>query len=512
MEVMQKHTYLLILFCLLGILPLKAETKPQTAVDSAAFRFNTDDVKVLRQSFVDGAEVYYGKLLGGKESKITHVMSSVETYLDYLACQDYKTIPEWERKALSSAQRGRVEEALTAYQEQNLMERYPKQPNLYPSVERYVVLLQLSGIRQYAREGLNIMEQVMRIDTVSFRPLSFLVNIGQELHLQSSVDEYLDIYQKRATDDTRLAQILNIRGLVAYRRNRPNESLAYNRQSAALFERLAKEKKDPSYCVLHRARNYFGMSRNYYRLGQAENSVRAIRACRDCYAIDANDNEQLLQRILALSNLAPMAADQGAFFLADSIYQEVDQLGSWLFEGNVQQETNFFFNSLRLRGLVAYRVGKFDEAESLFNQALDILNKQEAAAPGQNIENFENIYFNMASLYYAKGNIPQALDINRKVLKMVQECKVHDESHKRHNLAYCYKYIGNCLWALAYQKYLDAKKHRVKEVTKYYQEAIDNYKIALTYNPNDVEAIAKLNLGQLIMAGMEKPMAMPKNF
>ena len=45
-----------------------------------------------------------------------------------------------------------------------------------------------------------------------------------------------------------------------------------------------------------------------------------------------------------------------------------------------------------------------------------------------------------------------------------------------------------------------------------YREANDNYKQALSYNPKDAEAMAKYNLGELILQGMEKPMAMPKNF
>jgi tetratricopeptide (TPR) repeat protein len=224
------------------------------------------------------------------------------------------------------------------------------------------------------------------------------------------------------------------------------------------------------------------------------------------------NNVGLLQRIESLNELAPLAADEGAFFLADSLYQEVDLLGSWLFEGNVYQQTEFVFNSKRMRGIVAYRVGKLDEARVLFDEASNLLDQMESMSPGQNLEHYQHLFFNIASLYYAEGKIAEALELNRKVLKIVQESKIPDENRKKLSLAYCHKYVGNCLWALGYQSYLDAKKHKTKDVMQLYREANDNYKQALSYNPKDAEAMAKYNLGELILQGMEKPMAMPKNF
>ena len=352
-----------------------------------------------------------------------------------------------------------------------------------------------------------------RWDTTLIDGLSLLVTVAMDLHLQGLADEYVQLYQQRAgNNQLRQAKLLRVKGLIAYRRNRPNEALNYAVACENLYSKLAAESHNPKLERLSRAKNFLGLSRIYHRLGQEENCVQSIRSCRACFALDEEDNTYLLYRIQTLNHLAPMAADHNAFFLADSIYQEVDELGSWFFEGNVYRQSEFFFNSKRLRGLVAYRVGKWDEARMYFDQSMEILNKMEQLSPGQNQEDYENLYFNIASLYYAEGNIDKALEMNIKMLEMVENCTVHDETRKKRDIAFCHKYIGNCLWAKAYQKYLDAKKRKSKEVMQYYQEATDQYSLAIQYLPKDAEALSKLNLGQLILSGMEKPMAMPKNF
>ena len=498
--------------CLWGISSVHAESNPDDTEQDCADCFKENDVKALRQAFKDGAEVYYGKLLDGKEEQVAHVMNSADMYLDYFASQDYSDKPAWELRALTVYTHGELDEALDLYAEQNLVEKYTPGSDLYGSIERNVMLLQLSGVRDQAREGLEMLDRVARIDSTSLVPMLLLINVALDLQMQSVADGYLDMFQRRADDEMKQAMVLYARAMVAFRRSRPNEALGYAQSAAALFDKHSSEQPKGYHYVNYRGQNLYSLARIYNRMGQDERCVNALRQCRDCYANDDSDSKYLLERIQTLNGMAPLAADNGAFFLADSIYQEVDELGNWLFDGNKFQQSSFVFDSRRLRGLVAYRVGKFEEAEMYFSQASAVLDELEQMAPGQNVEKFENLYFNQASLYYAQDRIEEALAMNRKVLNLVQHCAMHDEEHRKLNLAYCHKYIGNCLWALAYQKYLDANKKRVKEVTKYYQEASNNYKTALQYNPRDVEAASKYNLGELVLAGMEKPMAMPKSF
>ena len=505
--------YLLVLFCCLWAGQIvKADVDHY--LDSCALCLKENDVKTKRQSFMTGAESYYGKLLNGQEQELSHVLRAVDIYIDYFSALDYTTVPQWELRALAMAGDGKLDEALAVYDKQNLLGQYTTGSPVYASIERYVMLLQLSGVRQRAREGLAILEHISMMDSTSFRCMPFMVTIGYEMHLQGKVDDYLKMFQNRAakTNDRDMAEVLLFRAHIAYRRNRPNEALSCARTALALFDSIAAVRNEPDYECINRARNYYILGRVYYRLGQSDQSVRAIRSCRDCYAMKEVNNIGLLQRIESLNELAPLAADEGAFFLADSLYQEVDLLGSWLFEGNVYQQSEFTFNSKRLRGIVAYRVGKLDEARELFDEASYLLDQMEAMSPGQNLEHYQHLFFNIASLYYAEGKIVDALEMNRKVLKIVQESKIPDENRKKLSLAYCHKYVGNCLWALGYQSYLDAKKHKTKDVVQLYREANDNYKQALSYNPKDAEAMAKYNLGELILQGMEKPMAMPKNF
>ena len=497
--------------CLLGSTIVRADN--QHTRESGTQCLKNDDVKTLRQAFMSGAEVYYGKLLDGQEQQFVHIMNTIDTYIDFFASQNYKDVPEWELPALAHAREGEMEQAWAIYQDHDLLNGYKASKVSYETIERFVMLSQLTGVRSNARAGLELLERVANWDSTLIDGLSLLVTVAMDLHLQGLADEYIQLYQRRAgNNELRQAKLLRTKGLVAYRRNRPNEALTHAVACENLYRKLIEESHNPQLERISRAKNFLGLSRIYHRLGQDENCVRSIRSCRACLALDEEDNSHLLYRIQTLNHLAPLAADHNAFFLADSIYQEVDELGSWFFEGNAYRQSEFFFNSKRLRGLVAYRVGKWDEARMYFDQAMEILNRMEQMSPGQNQEDYENIYFNIASLHYAEGDIEKALEMNRKMLEMVENCTVHDEIRKKKDIAFCHKYIGNCLWALAYKKYLEAKKRKVKEVMQYYQEANDQYNLALQYAPKDAEALSKLNLAQLILSGMEKPMAMPENF
>ena len=497
----------------IGVMAMSASLSAQTSVDVQAQADSA--VQTSHKEFMSGARTYFGQLMQGQENRLADMMSSIDGYIDFFASQDFSTLPDWELPIMDLVKEGRFDEGIRRYEGRKMLNDYTPGSSMFESIERYVMLLQLSGVRQNSMHGIDILQKIVSVDSVSQRPMRAIVNLAMDLRLQSMADEYLTLYQYRAAGDARqTAAVYSLRAQMLNRRNRPNEAMVYARRSLIIYDSLMRVTNNPKFELIDRARAHQVLGRIYYRLEEVETSLSHIRSCRQCFALDAENGSgiHLTERIRVLYNLAPLAADQNAFFLADSIYTEVDQLGSWLFEGSEYKQNQFLFNSLRLRGLACYRVGKSSESRSYFNQAEEVLQKLEAMAPGQNVENFQNLYFNIASLYYSEGNIEMALDMDRKVLDMVQRDTTHDPRRHAVDLCYCHKYIGNCLWALGYEKYLASNRKKTKEVMRYYREAYDNYGLAIEYNSRDAEAQAKYNLGDLIISGMEKPMEMPKNF
>lgn len=487
--------------------------QPEVSVENTPL--TGDDVHQHHTEFMTGARTYFGQMMEGQEHRFATVMNSIDSYIDFFASQDFRTLPDWELKIMDLVKEGRFSEGIEGYEERDLEKEYFSHQIPFGCVERYVMLLQLSGVRSNSMKGLDLLQSICERDTSSMAPLRVLVDLCIDLRLHNMADEYLSLYQDRANGNPmQIAEIYGLRSWVLTRRNRPNESLTFARRSIALYDSLSRVSNNPDFQLLNRARTHQALGRIYYRMEDKDASIANIRACRNCYARESQrvDGSCLTERLRCLYNLAPLAADQNDFFLADSIYTEIDELGRWLFEDSSSKQNQFLFNSFRLRGLACYRVGKLDEARTFFTQAEEVLKKLEAESPGQNVENYQNLYFNIASLYYSEGNIQKALEMDRVVLQMVLIDKTHDARRHQVDLGYCYKYIGNCLWALGYEKYLAADKRKTKEVMRYYQEAMDNYALALQNNTRDNEAASKYNLAQLIMSGMEKPMAMPKNF
>jgi len=502
--------YLIICVCsLLCLVSASAESDNTT-------HLSDDDVRNNHTQFLAGAKTYFGQVMAGQEHRYATVMNQVDSYIDFFASQDFATLPDWELTIMDMVKEGRFSDAIERYETHELVKEYFSHQIPFSCIERYAMLLQLSGIRSNSMKGIDVLQSVCEKEIESLEPLRVLVGLCVDLRLHNMADEYLSIFQDRADGDAKkIAEIYGWRSLVLNRRNRPNESLTFARRAIAMYDSLSRVTNNPDFQVLSRARIHMALARIYYRMENQSVSIDNIRACRDCYARESERGTAsscLTERLRCLYNLAPLAADQGAFFLADSLYTEIDELGSWLFEGSETKQNQFLFNSLRLRGLACYRVGKNEEARVLFMKADDVLQKLEEASPGQNVENYQNLYFNIASLYYAEGNIEKALEVDRAVLRMVLVDKTHDARRHEIDLCYCYKYIGNCLWALGYEKYLASNKKKSREVMRYYQEAMDNFSLAMQNNARDNEAAAKYNLAQLIISGMEKPMAMPKNF
>lgn len=486
-----------------------------TGARSESVFVSEEDVHANHQQFLTGARTYFAQLMAGQEHRFNTVMSSVDAYIDFFASQDFTSLPDWELTIMDMVKEGRFTDAIERYETHEMVKEYSSEAIPFDCVERYVMLLQLSGVRSNSMRGLDVLRSICERDTASMAPLRVLVGLCVDLRLHNMADEYLTLYQERAQGDAKkIAEIYGWRSLVLNRRNRPNESLTFARSAIAMYDSLSRVTNNPYYQLLNKARVHQALSRIYYRMENQGASVAHIRACRDCYAKESErvNGGCLTERLRTLYNLAPLATDQGAFFLADSIYTEIDELGSWLFEGSEAKQNQFLFNSLRLRGLACYRVGKIEEARTFFMKADEVLQKLEEESPGQNVENYQNLYFNMASLYYAEGNIQKALEMDRAVLQMVLVDKTHDARRHQVDLGYCYKYIGNCLWALGYEKYLGSKQKKTKEVTRFYTEAMENFAMAMQCNSRDNEAASKYNLAQLIISGMEKPMAMPKNF
>ncbi len=510
-----KRLLLLLLSCTM-CLSLLGKTTPEPMAHTDVVTHLTDeDVHMHHTQFMSGARTYFQQMMGGQEHRFASAMSSVDAYIDFFASQDFSSLPDWELSIMDLVKEGRFAEGIERYESRELVKDYLDDKIPFDCIERYVMLLQLSGVRQNSMRGIDALQTICDKDTKTQNPLRVLVGLCVDLRLHNMADEYLSLYLDRAKGDAKLvAEVYAWKSLVLNRRNRPNESLTYARRAIAMYDSLARVTNNPDYQLLNRARVHQALSRIYYRMENESASIASIRACQDCYARESErvNGSCLTERLRCLYNLAPLATDLGAYFLADSIYTQIDELGSWLFEGSETKQNQFLFNSLRLRGLACYRVGKIDEARKFFEKADEVLQKLEEAEPGQNVENFQNLYFNIASLYYAEGNIEKALEVDRAVLSMVLVDKTHDARRHQIDLAYCYKYIGNCLWAIGYEKYLAANKKKTKEVMRYYQEAMENYALAMQQNSRDTEATAKHNLAQLIMAGMEKPMAMPKNF
>ncbi|MBR0038367.1 MAG: hypothetical protein IJP70_12135 [Bacteroidales bacterium] len=504
------------LFLIISAMIVAAGTlTAQEFVGGTSHVISIETIRSQYASFAEGTKTYYVKTRNLEGQQLYARLNAVQTYVDFFANQNYKNVPDWEQNAINLIKEGNFENAIQKYQEQNLLKRYSNGEPVYGSLERYVILLELSGDRSNTALGLNIMQQVVKVDSTSIGPLFMLVNLASDLHQGNLADAYMNAYQDRLGSDRRAyTELMALHATNALRRSRPNDALRWGTRAVILYDSLATVKNDPYFDAIQRARLHLTMGRIQYKLSEKPEGIFHLRKSYELfeYLGSQSPNVHFTERIRSLYNMAPLCADLSQYLLADSIYREVDATAAWLFESNESQQTEFMFNTLRLRGLSAYFAGNHVEAHQYFRQAEERLNKMETMAPGKNLEAYENLNFNIASVYYQQGNLEKALEYNTRVLNMVLKDTEHDEKRHNSNLTYCYKYIGNTHFAIAYKKYLDSKKKKTKEVMNHYIVARENYYKALKFTPREAESQAKFNLCTLIIQGMEKPMKMPKGF
>lgn len=502
-----------LLFCF-AFLASSLCAKQETSSPSAN-SVSSESVKRQYLDFYSGAETFYRGVLEGDERRMQRALAAAEPYIDFFANQDYRNVPEWELPLIVKVKMGQYEDAIVAYDSLNQIATYKAGAETYGSIERYAMLLQLPGVRDRALVGMEIMRSVSQAENMSLRPMTRMLNMAMDLRLYTMAeDSYYKFWEQAKDNPNKMAEVIGYRAMMLSRRNRPNEALSYGRRSVLMYDSICKAQKNADYEALSRARVHLALAKIYDKLQEKDYCIQQIRSCRDCFEAEArvNGNAHLIERMRTLNALGPMAADQNAFFLADSIFTELDGLGSWLYDADKFQKAQYKFNSLRFRGLTCYRVGKNQESRRYFEEAQTVLDEMEALSPGMNLEHHQNLNFNIASLYYQEKNYEKALEMDRKVLSLVLEDKIHDQRRHNNDLSYCYKYIGNCLWAKAYQKYVDSKKRKTKEVMALYKEAYDHYAMALRYNSRDAESQARYNLVDYILSGMEKPMGIPSNF
>lgn len=504
------------IFIAFGILFMSLQALlAQETVGGTSYDLPVDSIQAQHKAFQTGTKNYFTQVKDLERQQFTQGLSAFETYIDFFANQDFSTVPDWELSILDLVKEGLFPEAIDRYQHRDLVQRFEAGEPVYNSIERYVMLLELSGERANTTLGLQIMQRVVQIDSISLDPLRLLINLATDLRQSNIVEYYMQNYERRMQDDRHVyAELLSMHANNANRRSRPNEALNLGSRAVMLYDSLANVNGNPHVDAIQRARLHLTMGRIQYRLGDNAQSIYHLRRSYNLYEYlgTKQTNRYLTERLRALYNMAPLCADLSQFFLADSIYKEVDALGAWLFEGDEGQQSSFLFNSLRLRGVSAYFVGDLEQAHAFFNQAQTMLDKMESLAPGKNLEAHENLNFNIASAYYRAGNLEKALEYNVRVLNMVLKDTEHDERRHKSDLTYCYKYIGNVHFAMGYAKYQASKRKKTKEVMHHYFVARKNYAQALEQTPREVESLAKFNLCDLILQGMEKPMAMPKGF
>ncbi|MBQ0057095.1 MAG: tetratricopeptide repeat protein [Bacteroidales bacterium] len=472
------------------------------------------EMRALHREFKNGAQVYYGERYAGQSKELSNMLSAAGSYIDYFANQDLSSVPSWELPIIDMVKTGQYANAIARYERRNLLGEFESGADLYPSIERYVMLLELSGIRQNAIKGLTTITKVADTDTTTLRSMNTLITLAIDLRQYSVADNYFNVYYRRSSGKPAdVAQVFALRAEACMRRSKPNEALRMAAHAVSLYDSLATASKDPGFEALNRARAFRVQGEIANRLDEYESSLANLYKSFDLYEMSAGQNgiANLTERVRAYYSMGMLATDLKDYEFADKCYRKVEALGSWMFEGNRYQQLQFTFSSMRLRGLALVQQGQYDEAYQVYMLAEEALNEMERIAPNTNIIAFQNINFNIASLYYSSGNLEKALEYDRKILDMV--LNDHQTEEHRHNLdlAYCYKYVGNCLWAIGYNKYLQGNKKKTKEVMDQYKEAQQNYQMARRYNPKDMEARAKAELASLILQGLEKPQPMPRN-
>lgn len=476
------------------------------------------ELAVLRdkhREFKNGAHIYYSERFPEGTKEYANMMAAADTYIDFFASQDLSSAPDWELPIIDMVKQGLYTNAISRYDRRNLLGEYTEGSELYPIIERYVMLLEFSGIRQNAIKALTVIQGVADKETTSIRVMPTLISLASDLRQYSLTDQYFDAFLERSAGNPEsVAKIYALRAQVCMRRSRPNEANRLATRAIAIYDSLAQANDNPKYCALDRARLHQTQGSILYRLDDLQGSLKNVYSSFACYEAAAEENfsADMLERLRAYYSMASLATDLKDYKLADDFYQNVAQYGSWLFEGNAYQQAKFVFNTTRLRGLTLVTENRMDEAAREYQLSAAALDDMERLAPGTNIQYFQNLNFNIASLYYTAGNLEMALVYDKKILNMLLQDNQTEEHRHNVDLAYIYKYIGNCYWAMGYNKYLANNKKKSKEIMRMYQDAQRHYQMALRHFSKDTEARAKAELAQLILQGLEKPQAMPKHF
>lgn len=476
------------------------------------------EISTMRQMFQDfkhGASLYYGERFSETSMEYVKVMSTSDVYIDYMVGLDYGNVPEWEKPIIDHIKTGQFAGAIARYERRNLVNDLANDASFYPSVVRYLMVLELSGNRQNAVKAMTLVQNAVDNSNVSLESKSGLVNLAIDMRQYPVAEQFISTLEYIARSDRNVqAEAYAMRTKLSLRRGKPNEGMTAGRAAIALYDSLANERGDSRYEAINRARLYLDLGRLQYRFDELELSLKSLYQSFAFFENDASDNfaKHMCERLRAYYSMGMLATDLKDYSLANELYQKIDAHGAWMFEGSPFQQATFSFDKNRLKGLALVRNGQTEEALSAYEQASMALDEMERFYPGGNLDAFQNLNFNIASLYYGSGNLEKALEYDLKVLNMLLANKQQDEHRHKNDLAFCYKYVGNCYWAIGYQRYVANKHKKSKEIMKFFQDAQKSYQMALRYKANDSESLAKNQLAQLILQGYEKPQPFPKNF
>lgn len=293
------------------------------------------------------------------------------------------------------------------------------------------------------------------------------------------------------------------------------EAAALVRRSYAIYDSLVLLHRDSMLYVLPRARCCHQLANYHYEMDEgvkcllnARNSIRFYNL-----AVSIDSAEFAAERSVAIPNLYIFLSygylNDHKPALALEYIDLALELRQELYETDAKQHRKALFSAMRVRGLIMAQVGRFDEAHAMYHDAIELLDEMETEEPGLNNHNYQSVFFNIASAYYMSGNYKDALRANLKVLKLIRQDNTSSQSTKRYYLDYCYKYLGNCYWCLAYEEYVKSGNNKkCKEMLDYFQKAFDCYNMSLQYYEQDFESTSKRNVVKMILEGMEKPQPM----
>lgn len=290
------------------------------------------------------------------------------------------------------------------------------------------------------------------------------------------------------------------------------EAAALVRRSSAIYDSLVRVHRDSMLYVMPRARCNHLLANYYYEMNEgtrcllaASNSVRFYNL-----AVSIDSAAFSEERDVAIPNLYIFLSygylNDHKPDLALRYVDEAFELRQSLYEMDPKLHRKPLFSTMRVRGMIMAQVGRFDEAHAMYHDAVELLDEMEIEEPGMNSHNYQSIFFNIASAYYMSGNYTDALRANMKVLKLLRQDNTQSTATKYYYLDYCYKYLGNCYWCLAYEEYVKSGNNKKsKEMLAYYQKAYDCFNMSLQYNNDDLESQGKRNVVKMILDGMEKP-------